>query len=420
MFESFVRRPLTWLLAIAALVTALAMSVGYLGAFLGPESNVHDFPIGIVNSDAGVSAMGQSRNVGDEMLSTILAEDSPTSGKVEWHVYETREELTKAIEANDVYAGILIPETFTQDLGGIIQPQLGGNQPQQATIEVLYNHGGGSIAASNAKTITSQVIVHVQALAQQEVQASISGDSVPVEMLTLYSSPVRVVENDLVPAIAHTGAGMAPIYFSIVVTVGGLLAASIINMGVDFMAGHAKMGPRLERLRGDAMPAGLKDMYLVKVALLLAVSLLGGVLTTVFTTQVLDMPVSNIWTLMGLAIIGMLAAGGPTLAFIAMIGTPGILLGLLLTTILGVPSSGGVFPHELMPRFYEWFGSIAPVRYLYEAVRSVVFFDGRGPAGLSTWWVILVWGILSLVVGYIVATVVDRNRSQNIEVATAD
>lgn len=420
MFQTVVRRPLTWLLALAALVTALAMSAGYLGAFLGPESNVHDFPIGIVNSDAGVSVMGQTRNTGDEMMATILADDSPTSGKVEWHVYDNREDLTDALEANEVYAGIVIPESFTQDLAGIIQPQLVSNQPQQATIEVLYNHGGGSIAASNAKNITSQVIGRVQALATEQVQGSISTDSIPVESLNLYSNPVNVVETDLVPAVAHTGAGMAPIYFSIVVTVGGLLAASIVNMGIDFMAGHAKMGPRLERMRGDAVPAGLKDMYLLKVVLLLAVSVIGGVLSTLFATQVLDMPVSNVWTLMGLAIVGMLAAGGPTLAFISMLGTPGILLGLLLTTILGVPSTGGVFPHALMPRFYEWFGSIAPVRYLYDAVRSVVFFDGRGAAGLSTWWVVALWAFAGLIVGYVVTVIVDRSRSVDPEPTPAD
>lgn len=420
MFQTVVRRPLTWLLALAALVTALAMSAGYLGAFLGPESNVHDFPIGIVNSDAGVSVMGQTRNTGDEMMATILADDSPTSGKVEWHVYDNREDLTDALEANEVYAGIVIPESFTQDLAGIIQPQLVSNQPQQATIEVLYNHGGGSIAASNAKNITSQVIGRVQALATEQVQGSISTDSIPVESLNLYSNPVNVVETDLVPAVAHTGAGMAPIYFSIVVTVGGLLAASIVNMGIDFMAGHAKMGPRLERMRGDAVPAGLKDMYLLKVVLLLAVSVIGGVLSTLFATQVLDMPVSNVWTLMGLAIVGMLAAGGPTLAFISMLGTPGILLGLLLTTILGVPSTGGVFPHALMPRFYEWFGSIAPVRYLYNAVRSVVFFDGRGAAGLSTWWVVVLWAFAGLIVGYVVTVIVDRSRSVDPEPTPAD
>lgn len=420
MFQTVVRRPLTWLLALAALVTALAMSAGYLGAFLGPESNVHDFPIGIVNSDAGVSVMGQTRNTGDEMMATILADDSPTSGKVEWHVYDNREDLTDALEANEVYAGIVIPESFTQDLAGIIQPQLVSNQPQQATIEVLYNHGGGSIAASNAKNITSQVIGRVQALATEQVQGSISTDSIPVESLNLYSNPVNVVETDLVPAVAHTGAGMAPIYFSIVVTVGGLLAASIVNMGIDFMAGHAKMGPRLERMRGDAVPAGLKDMYLLKVVLLLAVSVIGGVLSTLFATQVLDMPVSNVWTLMGLAIVGMLAAGGPTLAFISMLGTPGILLGLLLTTILGVPSTGGVFPHALMPRFYEWFGSIAPVRYLYDAVRSVVFFDGRGAAGLSTWWVVVLWAFAGLIVGYVVTVIVDRSRSVDPEPTPAD
>lgn len=420
MFQTVVRRPLTWLLALAALVTALAMSAGYLGAFLGPESNVHDFPIGIVNSDAGVSVMGQTRNTGDEMMATILADDSPTSGKVEWHVYDNREDLTDALEANEVYAGIVIPESFTQDLAGIIQPQLVSNQPQQATIEVLYNHGGGSIAASNAKNITSQVIGRVQALATEQVQGSISTDSIPVESLNLYSNPVNVVETDLVPAVAHTGAGMAPIYFSIVVTVGGLLAASIVNMGIDFMAGHAKMGPRLERMRGDAVPAGLKDMYLLKVVLLLAVSVIGGVLSTLFATQVLDMPVSNVWTLMGFAIVGMLAAGGPTLAFISMLGTPGILLGLLLTTILGVPSTGGVFPHALMPRFYEWFGSIAPVRYLYDAVRSVVFFDGRGAAGLSTWWVVVLWAFAGLIVGYVVTVIVDRSRSVDPEPTPAD
>ncbi len=410
MFRKIIGKPLTWLIASMAVIMAIAMSLGYLGAFLGPESHVHDFPLGIVNEDAGITVLGQTRNTGDEVLATILADDSPSTGKVKWHVYESREELVDALEANDVYAGIVIPAEFTRNLAGVMQPGLAGDNPQQATVEVVYNHGGGSIAAANARNITAGVTGRIQATAQQQVQASIQSESIPAGMLNLYANPVRIVETDLVPAVAHTGAGMAPIYVAIVATVGGLLAASILNMGVDFMAGHTSLGPRLERMRGEPLPATLTEMYLLKSLLLVVVSLVGGLATTLIATRILDLPVSSEWIFFGLVVIGMLAAGAPTLAFIALIGTPGILLGLLLTTILGVPSSGGVFPHALMPKAYTWLGTVAPVQYLYAAVRSVVFFDGRGEAGLSTWWVVALYAAGGLIVGYVVTVLVQRHR----------
>lgn len=410
MFRKILAKPLTWLIASTAVIIAVAMSLGYLGAFLGPESSVHDFPLGIVNEDAGITVLGQPRNTGEDVMSTILADDSPSTGKVKWHVFESRDELVNALEANEIYAGIVIPANFTQNLAGVMQPALAGNNPQQAEVEVVYNHGGGSIAAANARNITAGVTGRIQAIAQQQVQASIQSDTIPADMLNVYASPVRIVETDLVPAVAHTGSGMAPIYVAIVATVGGLLAASILNMGVDFMAGHTSLGPRLERMRGEPLPASLTEMYLLKSLLLVVASLVGGLATTLIATRLLDLPVSSEWLFFGLVVIGMLAAGGPTLAFIALIGTPGILLGLLLTTILGVPSSGGVFPHALMPKVYTWLGTVAPVRYFYDAVRSVVFFDGRAEAGLSTWWVLVLYAAGGLIVGYVATVLVQRHR----------
>ncbi|HWV35066.1 MAG TPA: hypothetical protein VNZ55_05490, partial [Thermomicrobiales bacterium] len=55
-------KTVTWVITLGALVMALAMGVGYLGAFLSPEQHIHDFPIGIVNEDAGFSVLGQSQN----------------------------------------------------------------------------------------------------------------------------------------------------------------------------------------------------------------------------------------------------------------------------------------------------------------------------------------------------------------------
>src|SRR5690606_22513474 len=113
---------------------------------------------------------------------------------------------------------------------------------------------------------------------------------------------------------------------------------------------------------------------------------------TWFIVSVMGTPVSNTWAFFGVILLAMVAIGALTLLLITLFSLPGILIGLLVTTILGVPSAFGIFPSEMMPRFYQVLGDVLPVRYLSDAVRSLLFFDGRGDAGLTRGvWVLAIY-----------------------------
>jgi len=407
------KRGMTWAIIVAAVLMAVAMAGGYLGAFLSPEENIRDFPIGIVNEDAGISLAGQEQNRGADVVGQITAPNPAVGDAIAWKTLESRQAAVDAIDRNKLYAALVIPADFTQRLAGLARPALVSGEPAPAEIEVLYNHGAGSIAGSQGKDIVLTAANRVDVVISRQLLAGIEqqGGAVDAAVVPFYADPVMVVETDLAPAGEDTGKGMGAFYLAVVIVVGAFLATDVISFGTDFLAGHASLGPRLEKLRGAAVPMGLMDLFRAKLALVIIAAIAIGASDTWLAHVVLGLPVANDWALFGVATLGALAIGALTLMLIAALGTPGILIALLFTTILGVPSAGGVFPNEMLPKIYQALGTVLPVRYLTDALRSLVFFDGRWDAGLAAGvGVLAAYAVGAIALGWFFAWAMDRDR----------
>lgn len=404
-------KTVTWVIALGAILMALAMGMGYLGAFLSPEEHIHNFPIGIVNDDAGISVLGQSQNKGDEAYAAIVAEDPERGGAVKWITYDTREDLVAAMEKNALYGGVVIPEDFTRDLVSIAQPQVTGGESRAATVEVLYNNGAGSLPSAQGKEIVNTAAEAIDARASGELlrRFQSQGAELKPTMIPLVADPVRIEETDLIPAGENTGHGMGAFYIAVVTTVGAFLAADVVSVGVDFVAGHTAMGRFMTRLRGSTVIANPIQMFVAKFALFTGTSVIAAAALTWFVVSVMGTPVPGAWQFYGVILLGMMAIGMLTLFLITLLSLPGILVGLLFTTILGVPSAFGIFPKEMLPSLYQWLGEVLPVRYLSDATRSLIFFNGRGDAGLTTGvWVLAAYALVSAILAIIVAWVWTR------------
>jgi len=404
-------KTVTWVITLGALVMALAMGVGYLGAFLSPEQHIHDFPIGIVNEDAGFSVLGQSQNKGDEAYAAITAQDPERGDAIKWITYDSRDDLVAAMEKNELYGGLVIPEDFTRNLVSIAEPQVTGGTSQAATIEVLYNNGAGSLPSAQGKEIVNAAAQAVDARANGELLRRLQGQGTDVKptMIPLVANPVHIVETDLIPAGENTGHGMGAFYIAVVTTVGAFLAADIVSVGVDFVAGHTSMGRFMSRLRGETVPATPLQMFIAKFSLFTLAAIISSGLLTWFVVSIMGTPVAGSLQFFGVILLGMMAIGMLTLFLITLLSLPGILIGLLFTTILGVPSAFGIFPKEMLPTVYQWLGEILPVRYLSDATRSLVFFDGRGGAGLTTGVQVLgAYAAISAVLAVVVAWIWTR------------
>jgi hypothetical protein len=67
----------------------------------------------------------------------------------------------------------------------------------------------------------------------------------------------------------------------------------------------------------------------------------------------------------------------------------------LVTILFAVPSSGGVYLAQTLPRFFRFLGDWLPLRRMTDGGRSLTFFNGNGAAGLDTAiWVLAFYLVL--------------------------
>jgi hypothetical protein len=82
--------------------------------------------------------------------------------------------------------------------------------------------------------------------------------------------------------------------------------------------------------------------------------------------------------------LGVAAAVGVTMLLATVLGAAGIPLGVILTVILGLVSSGGFAPLEALPPFYQAYADWLPLRYAVDGLRWLLFYDGTfDAAGLE-------------------------------------
>ncbi|MGW2274671.1 ABC transporter permease [Streptomyces yangpuensis] len=113
----------------------------------------------------------------------------------------------------------------------------------------------------------------------------------------------------------------------------------------------------------------------------------------------------NWWAEAGVLALAVAAVAGGVAGLHALLGKPGIGLGVLLVVLLGNPFSGAAGAPHLLPEPAGLVGQWLPPGAGSSLLRSVAFFDGAGAAGpalvLSLWAVL---GVAAVVVG-------DRRRS---------
>ncbi|WP_127451412.1 ABC transporter permease [Streptomyces sp. B29(2018)] len=116
-----------------------------------------------------------------------------------------------------------------------------------------------------------------------------------------------------------------------------------------------------------------------------------------------------IWTILGPVVgavdghylqflgIGMLATGAVALTqllFTKLVGPLAVLFGMLLWVVFGMPSSGLSLSIHTMPGFFQFLHGVLPLPAAGEALRSLLYFDGRGLG--SHLLTLAVWALAAL------------------------
>ncbi|MBI3747314.1 MAG: DUF3533 domain-containing protein [Chloroflexi bacterium] len=416
MIASLLKKPLTWAVVLVALVMGLIMTASYLGAFLNPNGNMKDLPIAIVSEDAGATIAGQSAEFGKDVIATVTGPTGALGDGVAWSILPSRAEAVDGLARDAYYAAIVIPSDFSARIASLFDPAaVAAQTATPATVEVLTNPAAGAFAGADAQVISLGVVNAVSAETSARIMAALTptGVAMPATMAGALAQPVQATVTVAQPVGATGGRGLAPFYFVLMLTLAGFVAANIVDLGVRFLTGSYELELLGLRLHRPRIEGSLQRLWTVKL-LLVAVSSIGiGVLQTALAVGPFAMTVSDGVALGAFSILGAVAIGTLTLALLTAFGEAGALLGVLVTTIFGVPSAGGVYPLAMVPEFFRILGDWLPLRYLADGARSIAFYGGRFDAGLGTAIFALAgYALVSIALGGFVAVLSQRIRTR--------
>jgi uncharacterized phage infection (PIP) family protein YhgE len=128
------------------------------------------------------------------------------------------------------------------------------------------------------------------------------------------------------------------------------------------------------------------------------------------------MPITQGWQLWAYGVFAISAVGITSSSLIAVLGSMGMLVSMLIFVILGLPSAGATVPLEAVPPFFRWLAEFEPMHQVFLGVRSLLYLNGHGDAGLSQ--AMLMTGIglaIGLLFGGIITVMYDRRGFHRIQ-----
>lgn len=225
------------------------------------------------------------------------------------------------------------------------------------------------LEASAASPSVAQLLSTVGERLARHAAAGAAGGAVP--------HAVQVRDVDVVPLSAGDPRGLVLPSALLPITICGVIMASVIGLVLGFR------------------PAWRQIMALIVVS---ATAGLGAYLIAQGFLGALPHQAVATWAALSLVL---LAIGATTAGLIALIGAPGLGLGVVLMVLVGNPFSGATSAPELLPAPVGAIGQWLPPGAGANLIRSTAYFDGHGASGhLIVLLVWIVFGLAAVAVGH--------------------
>jgi len=225
------------------------------------------------------------------------------------------------------------------------------------------------LEASAASPSVAQLLSTVGQQLARHAAAGAAGGAVP--------HAVQARDVDVVSLSAGDPRGLVLPSALLPITICGVIMASVIGLVLGFR------------------PAWRQIMALIVVS---ATAGLGAYLIAQGFLGALPHQAVATWAALSLVV---LAIGATTAGLIALIGAPGLGLGVVLMVLVGNPFSGATSAPELLPAPVGAIGQWLPPGAGANLIRSTAYFDGHGASGhlivLIVW---IVFGLAAVAVGH--------------------
>ncbi|WP_137874740.1 DUF3533 domain-containing protein [Rhodococcus sp. Q] len=405
------RKPLFWAAPIVVVTLLMSLLAAlYLGSILDPKGSLRNFPIAVVNQDEGDVAPGSDtrENIGDQIVDGLVS--GVPADKVDLRQVGIGQAQTM-LDSAEVYGAIVIPSDFTKRLMILASSSVVPGDVEKPIITVYTNPRAGTFGMGLTEAITEPALAAVNekvgAQLSDQVAAAVGDTPVAGAARLTLMNPIDALTVQYKPLPDGTGNGLSAFYYALLVILAGFTGAMIVNTLIDGMLGFAptEFGPRyvhnpkveISRLQTLAVKWGVMAILAPVVSGLY-----------VWISHLLSMPLPNALGLWMYGAFAIAAVGITAMSVLAVFGSAGLIINLIVFIVLGLPSAGGTLPIEATPAFFGWLAKFEPMHQVFIGIRSLLYFGGGGMAGLTHAIAMTAIGLgIGLVLGLVVTRLYD-------------
>jgi hypothetical protein len=276
---------------------------------------------------------------------------------------------------------------------------------------LLTNVRSGSVGVSLATNVAQPALAAISTSIgkQLSAQAASVPQSGSAAVNAYRANPVAVTVVPFRPLPSHSALGLSAFYVSLLTIMCGFLGAVLVNSTVDSALGYAtnEVGPKWQQR--PPVHISRWQTLLSKWALALGVVPILVSVMLIVSIGILHMSAPNVALLWVFTVFAGLAVGVGTLVLFAALGALGQVVAMLVFIYLALASSGGTMPLQALPPALHFAAYFEPLRQILDGVRSILYFDASGAAGLTRGFVMTAVGLVFwLVVGVGVTRWYDR------------
>jgi len=275
-----------------------------------------------------------------------------------------------------------------------------GGQP---TVRLLTNPRSGSIGVQLASGVAGAALrvasLHLGRQLSEEAAKLMRAPTAAIST----ANPLNVTTSEFNPLPPNSALGLSAFYTALLALMCGFLGAIFVNTTVDGALGYGsrEIGPKWTQ----RLPVAITrwQTLLTKwVVAFVTMPLLNGIVLLV-AVGILHMNAPLVGELWLFTSFGALAVAAGTLALLAVLGTFGQMIALILFVYLALASSGGTIPLQALPSALRLVADVEPMRQLVDGVRAILYFGANGDSGLTHGIVLIgiglaFWVILGAVV----------------------
>lgn len=396
------------------------LSFMYLGGTADPQSHARYVPVAVVNQDEGAALQTpigpRNLDIGSQVTAGLLQNNDWE--KIRLHVVDEAE-AERGLRDGSYFGTVRMPAELSQRVVDLVEAAAtdagdSGEAPQRAVIDIQSSPRVSIVSGQVMNTIADRMgdSLHDRMgstlLSDASLLAEADGRQIGGAAALALGYPVEInvsTWNDLPDGVSNAS---LPMFYSLIVVLAGFTGAMIISNLLDARLGFMPLEIGPLALHVHVAPFGRVQTLLRKWAVTAVTApLVSGLCLLV--AKIVGITGFDAWDMFWFSSLVIVAVGVCAHSIIAAIGNAGLLVNLVLFVVLGIPTSGGATPTQMLPPIFVSIGALQPMHQAYLGLRSIMFFDSSWSAGLGhAVWVLIGWGVAGIVLGLAVTNWYER------------